>query len=342
MRKDGLKPSVVYVHRSRLPELFESVLGEENFKRTTFNRLVPRGDNYVSTKKAIPTWEQVSYMLKISTPQYRALIASLASIGWRIMEALTRKMSDLEIRPHGYARIKLQARETKAREFRYVFVTKEVVEMIKVYHLSTSSEWMFPGEKGNHLSYAGAEEQIKRTFEKAGLMDAEDGSEAYSPHSFRTVADSRMSKAGLDRKYIEMVIGHKGVLGASNSYRDWETVEQEWLAKCEKAQALAFSEHVEVVKEVVDTQARNQNKFLLELFGKMLTPEQRAQLDTMVAESGTFHEFKPGEYEELLKLPLEQRRKRLIEIQKTNKSDLEKVLPEQKTFEDKSGKGVQA
>src|SRR5467141_2507427 len=105
-------------------------------------------------------------MLKISTPQYRALIASLASIGWRIMEALTRKMSDLEIRPHGYARIKLRARETKAREFRYVFVTKEVVEMIKVYHLSTSSEWMFRGERGNHLSYAGGEEQIKRTFEK--------------------------------------------------------------------------------------------------------------------------------------------------------------------------------
>ena len=55
MRKDGLKPSVVCVHRSRLPELFESMLGEENFKRTTFNRLVPRGDSYVSTKKAIPT-----------------------------------------------------------------------------------------------------------------------------------------------------------------------------------------------------------------------------------------------------------------------------------------------
>ena len=39
MRKDGLKPSVVYVHRSRLPELFQSVLGEENFSKTVFNPL---------------------------------------------------------------------------------------------------------------------------------------------------------------------------------------------------------------------------------------------------------------------------------------------------------------
>ncbi|TMI22689.1 hypothetical protein E6H31_01400 [Candidatus Bathyarchaeota archaeon] len=98
MRKDGLKPSVVYVHRSRLPELFQSVLGEENFSKTVFNRLVPKGDSYVTTRKAIPTWEQVKYMLKISTPQYRCLIASLATAGWRIMEALTRKMSDLDSR----------------------------------------------------------------------------------------------------------------------------------------------------------------------------------------------------------------------------------------------------
>jgi hypothetical protein len=169
-----------------------------------------------------------------------------------------------------------------------------------------------------HLRMQIVELELKRLFKEAGCNDREDGSAIYSSHSFRTYCDSLLSRHGLDRKFVDMTVGHKGALGAKLAYRDWAEVEKQWVERC--MGGMIIEKKIEIVKEVVDTQARNQNKFLLELFGKMLTPEQRAQLDTMVAESGTFHEFKPGEYEELLKLPLEQRRKRLIEIQKTKKS----------------------
>ena len=79
MRKDGLKPSVVYVHRSRLPELFQSVLGEENFSKTVFNRLVPKGDSYVTTRKAIPTFFDFSSKGAPKIPAYRSRFFETAS-----------------------------------------------------------------------------------------------------------------------------------------------------------------------------------------------------------------------------------------------------------------------
>jgi hypothetical protein len=93
-----------------------------------------------------------------------------------------------------------------------------------------------------------------------------------------------MSKAGLDRKWIELIISHKSKLGASASYRDWEEIEEAWTKDCEAF--FTWNKPTEIVKEFVDTQARKQNKFLLELFGRMLTPEQRKELDTMIASEG--------------------------------------------------------
>lgn len=74
--------------------------------------------------------------------------------------------------------------------------------------------------------------KIKRLFELAGCKDSED--EIYSPHSFRTFADSQMSKAGLDRKYVALIIGHKSKLAAESHYADWGEIESRWVETCEQ------------------------------------------------------------------------------------------------------------
>src|SRR2546427_4150318 len=90
--KEPLKPSTIALYRSMLPEFFESVLGENNFSRKTFDRIVPVGDSYVSTTKKVPKFEDMPKILSLAGPRDRALLGVLAW-GMREDEALSRKIS---------------------------------------------------------------------------------------------------------------------------------------------------------------------------------------------------------------------------------------------------------
>ncbi len=230
-RADGLLPSTVALYRSTLPAFWKSVLGDDNFKQTVFDRKVPRGKDYVTTTKGVPKVDQVKEMLRLANVRDRALLAILCS-GMRIGEILALKFKQIEVRQGGYGRVKLVASSTKARVWRYVFLTKETVDFITQFHTRTTSEWLFPGELGNHLQIYQAWNIVKYYFKAVGLVDT-DG-EIYSPHSYRTFADSQMAKCGLDRKYIALIISHKSQLAAEASYKDWDTIETEWKDKCEQ------------------------------------------------------------------------------------------------------------
>jgi integrase len=243
--RKGRAPYTCYVYRSMLFGLLVATLGEENCRKSVFHRLVTYEPPYVVRTKRSPNPENLRAMLLMATPLYRALIGLLACTGTRIGEALTRKMSDLEIRPDGHARITLRASETKARNLRYVFATKEVMDWVDVYRKSTGtkSEYVFPGDRTGHLRYGGVQEGIKNLFRKVGLQDSPDKSFIYSAHSLRTFADTQMGRAGLDRKWIELIIGHKNSLAASGSYKDWDAIEEEWVKTC--ADKMQFLTHTD-------------------------------------------------------------------------------------------------
>ena len=328
LRMEGLKPGTIRMNRSFLPSFFQSVLGEGNFKQTVFDRLVKAEKAQVSITKNVPTVEDVQNMLRIAIPEYRAFVGILACTGMRLNEVIALKMSDLEVRPSGVTRIKLGTSSTKAREVRYCFLTKEVARFVKEHHTGLTSEWLFPGYNGAHLVDVGAWRKFKELCKKVGLKDTE--SETYTVHSMRIFADSAMSRAGIDRKFIELIIGHKNALGASASYKDWEEAERQFIEAEQSGKLTWLSEKIEVVKEIVDSQARRQNKFLLELFGGMLSPEQRKQLDTMIAQNedmkalqlfpvGTLSQMTPEKKKELQTKWKDSVRKRL-EDRRTEKS----------------------
>ncbi|OLD03300.1 MAG: hypothetical protein AUJ07_06460 [Crenarchaeota archaeon 13_1_40CM_3_53_5] len=231
IRKDRA-PQTVYVYRSQLVGLFQSVLGEDNFRRTVFDRLVPNGSVYVSHVKLVPTLQQVKQLLQIANPKYRAIIGMLSVTGMRIGELLSRQMSDFEVRPEGYARVKLQASETKARYRRYSFVTKECLDWLAAYRIDSQSEYAFGKTRDLHLEYTAVHQHVKRLFQRIGLNDASDKSEIYTIHSFRTFADSQMRNAGLDSKYASAILGHRNRLQSESNYLDWESIERAWAEKC--------------------------------------------------------------------------------------------------------------
>jgi integrase len=130
---------------------------EEIFNERKFKRLVPSAKSYVLTEKNVPTPDQLRTMLGYAPLCYKAMLWFLACTGARISEVLERKMSDLEIRPDGHARVALRASDTKARISRYIFLTKETVDLIQAFHVSLKetdnaiSDWIFPGEKGGEF-----------------------------------------------------------------------------------------------------------------------------------------------------------------------------------------------
>ena len=229
---DSIRPNLatttVYGQRSMLPDLWESVLGESNFSRRIFDRLVPIGNVYNSRIKLIPNREQIVTVLKITSPLYRALVCMLAVSGMRIGEALSRKWSDLEIRPEEHAKITLRASETKARYLRYTFLTHECLEWLQA--IRTGSDYIFPGANNGHLWYASAQFAIKEAFKKVGLFDT--GDSAYTIHSLRTFADAQLRECGLDSKYCSLIVGHRNRLQSEVAYVSWESVEKGWIEKC--------------------------------------------------------------------------------------------------------------
>ena len=243
LRDTNHKPSTITLYRTLLPQFFRSVLGSQNFDHQAFNLLVPSGDNYVTTTKKAPTLPEVHRMVELAGLRDRALIGLLCS-GMRIGEAVSRKMSDMEVREDGHARVRLQAENTKKRRRRFVFLTNEAVQWIRDYHnglnVAGSETWILPGERGEHLSEVSGYVVFKGSkkadgkfyvglFEKAGLRNTQD--EIFSPHSFRVFASSHLRRSGLNESWVDAITGHMSRLGAKSAYLDWDQIESEWLSK---------------------------------------------------------------------------------------------------------------
>ena len=296
------KPYWVKISRSILLGFLKSCLGQSSYSEAVMNTQAPIGNSFVTTEKGVPTREEFKRMLQLATPQYRAFLGFGSLSGWRPEEIVSRKISDLTELPWGGAKFKLQASETKKKYTRYAFLTKEALKWIHDYHktLERPSDWLFPGERGAHLDVSTSYVAIKDLFRQAGLSDSGDGTEIFSQSSFRIFADSHLSKCGMDRKYIAMIIGHKSKLQSEASYKDWEAVEEQFKNLCE-TKLTWLTDKIEVVKEIVDPVARRQNELLLSILeaNGLLTPELLKSL-ARTKDKGKITEFMKEEIEKLL------------------------------------------
>src|SRR5437879_4686804 len=164
-----------------------TVFGKQNFDPDVFQGLIPTGDRTTQVSKESPKLDAFKHIVRdLAGPRDKALLGVMGITGMRISEAISRKRSDLEKRPEGYAKLRLPAKSTKKRYERPVFLTKEVVDWIEASQKGIQSEWLLAGELGTHLAKHSAYVAIKDLFHKAGLEDTEDY--IFSPHSMRTFA----------------------------------------------------------------------------------------------------------------------------------------------------------
>lgn len=266
----------------------KSVLGKDKFDTEDFADTVPTGDNYTLKEKKQPTVEELKHILRsLANPRDRALVGVMSLTGMRIGETVSRRMSDLERRPDGHAKLSLEARSTKKRYVRYAFLTKEVVDWIDAFRKNglKDSPWIFPGEvhgdtgaENKHLGKLAAERAIKELFIRCGCRDSENF--IYSSHSFRGFSENQMIRAGMGDKFVRLITGHSGK--TERAYKDWDIIESEWVEKCSEKMTW-LTETIVVTKP--DPEQERKIKELENKFGKLTEALRHLLLGEGVHES---------------------------------------------------------
>ncbi len=326
LREEGRAIGTIALYRSILggegkkghgSGFFLSVFGEENYSVKKFDRLVPLGEeNYTETEKRPPEDDELRNMLRNANVRDRALLGGLACGAMRISEWLSRRMSELERRPDGHGALHLRAGDTKKRYARTVFLTKEVMDWIDAYHTAlnvnsvdrtgrphpvtpaSGSDWIFPGEKGDHLDKVSGYRAIKDMFVRAGCVDNEAQGYIYSPHSMRTFAENHMAKCGLNDKFVRLITAHTSK--TERAYKGkWEEIEAEWVEKCSEKMTW-------LTETVVVTQKDPEQQKEIDTLKERMEAQQRLlkELTTLLASV------------DLSKLPLTEQGKALLEKQK--------------------------
>ncbi len=170
------------------------------------------------------------------------------------------------------------------------------------------------------------------------------------PHAVRHFFRTQGKLHRVSQDIIEYALGHSGdKYGYDRSARevDWDKIVETELAKMTDvlnlktgvAQEYYASKEDEfkariakdTYKMLIETgvlKPETLTTVVLEVIAKKLGIKFETLVlgGTMVAEPGTYYEFKPGEYRELLKLPLEERRKKLLGLRPKPKVEVEMRL----------------
>ncbi len=209
-----------------------------------------------------------------------------------------------------------------------------------------------PTEKRNnqedkHLTTSSAYLQIRSVFEHPSVNLIPPGArsnnhktgpdfgahQSYHPHVFRGTNLTITKSTGFPDSYAEFLVGHS--TGSKEHYYNEDELGKLWLEKCEPNFCFLTTKSTEELqsnvlelkakiakdtyKTLIETGALKPETLttpVLEVIAKKLGIKFETLIlgGTMIAEPGTSYEFKSGEYQELLKLPIQERRRKLLEL----------------------------
>ena len=194
-------------------------------------------------KEAIDKEDIIKILNGCSNLRLKTYVMLLASSGARATEALSIRNRDLNLESNPAAKITIRGEYTKTKVNRYIFLTKEVVNQLKIwldfkyktrricYRDSktgkTVTEYRTPTEKKSNelvfsqyqtgnpkpdVLYENLGILFAKTLDRIGMGSREDGNEnrrKITLHSFRRFVKSTISDLGY-ADYSEWFIGHSG------------------------------------------------------------------------------------------------------------------------------------
>jgi integrase/recombinase XerD len=148
--------------------------------------------------------------------EYRDFVITnlLIDTGMRISECLLIKSEDIDLIKRC---ILLYADNTKSKKDRYVFFSNEMNVIIKRWlkykDIYTSSDYLFPTQKGNPIQNMVYEKNFRKYCTRIGL-------ENVSPHTLRNNFAKRFLMNGGNIYTLSQILGHSSVTVTEQAYLD--------------------------------------------------------------------------------------------------------------------------
>ena len=213
---------------------------------------IPRKE--VVKQDRAPSVEELRSILLHSTPRNRLLFHLIAVCGLRLGEALDLKIGDLWLNEEPPL---LRVKTRKTRKFRFVPLTREIVELLKDYfgerfEKAEVDEYLFHARDNprKKLLARDVQQYFYSTLRKAGLLKRDPSGKGYEIHlhSLRKFFKTQLESVGVNPLMIERWMGHNLGSVAQAYYRpSREQFMEEW-RKAEKALTI-FTASKETLKE---------------------------------------------------------------------------------------------
>jgi len=131
--------------------------------------------------------------------KHEALLTTIYSAGLRISEAVRLRIDDIDSK-----RMLVRVVHSKNQKDRYSMLAVKTLELLRQYYLKYRPKyWLFPGQKKvTHLTRRGGSLIFDQTCRKSGIK------KKASVHTLRHSFATHLMEAGVNLRYIQVLLGH--------------------------------------------------------------------------------------------------------------------------------------
>ena len=194
-RLNGLSPQTYNQYHASIRFFYKRVL-----KMNWEDDDIPRMKHDRSLPNVLTRDEIQSIIDHTDNLKHRAIIATMYSSGLRVSEVVHLHYDDVS-----RTNMTIHVRDSKSRQDRYTILSKRNLDLLTEYWFQCGRPRgiLFPSSwTGTYLDKASVNQFFKKSASKAGIT------KHVSSHSCRHSFASHLFEAGVDIKYIQVLLGH--------------------------------------------------------------------------------------------------------------------------------------
>jgi len=137
----------------------------------------------------------------VNNIKHKAILMLIYSAGLRVSEVVKLKPGDINAE-----RKLIHIKGAKGRKDRYTILSDTAMDTIGLYiNANNPEKWLFLGKKENtHLTIRSVEKIFEDAVKRTGIT------KEVSVHSLRHSFATHLLESGVDLRYIQELLGHKG------------------------------------------------------------------------------------------------------------------------------------
>lgn len=200
MEEQGLRPRTIHLKLSAIKSFYRYCMEEKKTKKNpTLTVHTPKKDDslpYYLNKRQVALLQELTK----EDLRDRAIIETLYTTGVRVSELLQIKIENIK-----WETRQIWIQKGKGNKERFVLFTHDCGERLKAYleQRKQTSVYLFPNNRGGHLSRVFVEKKFQRFSEILGFRVV--------PHTMRHTFAAHLAEKNMPQSYIQELLGHVNI-----------------------------------------------------------------------------------------------------------------------------------